>query len=146
MSSAYQRKEYYTANFNVVEPVEYSLYATENKTLQYVPILKSLQVLLSRKDIVDKIYNGTQSETETANKIVYKSFRDGLYFKPNSFFSVQESRLSIGLYVDDFEVCKPLGTFRKTPKLCSVLGAVLGLIPLCPPFTYFAILCKTENI
>lgn len=52
------------------EPLEYILDAKENKTFQYVPILKSLQVLLSRKDIVDKIYNETQRETETANKIV----------------------------------------------------------------------------
>lgn len=48
LSSTFKRKEYYKAKFNVVEPIEYILDA--KKTFQYVPILKSLQVLLSRKD------------------------------------------------------------------------------------------------
>lgn len=33
-SSAYQRKQYYKANFNVVEPVQYVLDAKENRTFQ----------------------------------------------------------------------------------------------------------------
>lgn len=67
LSCAYQRKKYNKAKCNVVEPLEYIFDVKENKTFQYVPILESLQVLLSRKDIVDKIVSNheTQRETET---------------------------------------------------------------------------------
>ena len=61
-----KRKQYYKANFNIVEPVEYVLDAKEKKTFQYVPILEFLKVLLNRKDIVDEICNRkTQSETDS---------------------------------------------------------------------------------
>lgn len=94
MSSAYQYKQYYKANFNIGEPVEYILDCKKNKTLQYVPILESLQVLLNRKDIVDMIVctYETQRETETAKEIVYKSFWNGLHCKQNCFLSGQELR------------------------------------------------------
>ena len=131
MCSANQHKQYYKANFNIVEPVEYVLNEKEKKTFQIVPILESLKVLLNRKDIIDEIVcnRKTQSETETAKLIVYKSFRDGLHCKQNTLFSGQELRLSIGLYIDDFEVCNPLGTSRKTHKLCAVYWVLSNLRP-----------------
>lgn len=72
LSSAFKRKQYYKAKFNVVEPIEYILDARNKKTFQYVPILKSLQVLLSMKDIVDKLvsHHKKQRETETAKNCV----------------------------------------------------------------------------
>lgn len=105
LSSAYQRNQYYKANFDVVEPVQYILDAEENRTFQCIPILESLKLLLSRKDIVDKI--------------VYCTV----------FFSGQELRVSIGLYVDDFDMCDPLGTSRKTHKLCAVYWVLSNLPP-----------------
>lgn len=65
MSSSYQRTQYYKEKFNVFEPVEYILDVKENKTLQYVPILESLRVLLSRKDIVDKRVRNHETRRET---------------------------------------------------------------------------------
>lgn len=123
LSSAYQCRQYYKTNFNVVDPVEYILDAKNKKTFQYIPILDFLQVLLNRKDILDKI-SQNQKTQETEEENVYQSFRDGLHFKQNSFLSVQELRLFVGLCVDDFELCNPLGTSRKkTQALCSLLGA-----------------------
>lgn len=55
LSSAYQCRQYYKTNFNVVDPVEYILDAKNKKTFQYIPILDFLQVLFNRKDILDKI-------------------------------------------------------------------------------------------
>ena len=151
LSSAYQRKKYYKAKFNVVEPLEYILDAKENKTFQYVPILESLQVLLSRKDIVDKIvsHHKTQRETETGKKIVYRSYKDGLHFKENSLLSVEDLSLSITLYADDFEVCNPLGTSRKTHKLCAVYWVLSNLPPgshSSLSSIFLAILCKTDTV
>ena len=47
LSTAWKRKAYYRKNFNVVEPIEYFLDRKNNKTFQYVPLLKSLQQLLN---------------------------------------------------------------------------------------------------
>lgn len=66
LASAYKRKQFYKEHFKVVEPVEYVLDARSKKTFQYVPLLQSLQQLLSRNDIVDKIVdNHRASDRET---------------------------------------------------------------------------------
>lgn len=151
LSSSYQRNQYYKENFNVVEPVEYILDVKENKTLQYIPILESLRVLLSRKDIVDKIVriHETRRETLIGKEILYRSYKDGLHCKENTLFSGEELSLSITLYADDFEVCNPLGTSRKTHKLCAVYWVLNNL----PPDShsnlssiFLCILCKTDNV
>lgn len=36
----------------------------------------------------------------------YGSFQDGQYYKENTLLGVQERSFSIGLYIDDFEICK----------------------------------------
>ncbi len=53
LSSAYKRRSYYIEQFDVVEPVEYVLDREENRSFQYVPILKSLLQVFSQKEIRD---------------------------------------------------------------------------------------------
>ena len=64
------------------------------------------------------------------------------------FFSVEEDRYSLILYIDDFEVCNPLGTSRKKHKVTAVYW-VLGNIPAQFRSTlasiYLTILCKAED-
>ena len=55
LSTSYLHSKFYRENFSVIEPIEYVLDEKENKSCQYVPILKSLEQLLDRKDVVDKI-------------------------------------------------------------------------------------------
>lgn len=43
----------------------------------------------------------------------YRTVRDGEYYKQNSFFCGEELRIVVNLYIDDFEICNPLGTSRK---------------------------------
>lgn len=80
---------------------------------------------------------------------MYKSFRDGLHCKQNSLLSGQDLSISIGLYVDDFEVCNPLGTSRKTHKLCAEYWVLCNLPPgsySSLSSIYLAILCKTNDV
>lgn len=46
----------------------------------------------------------------------------------SSHLSSEEDRISLILYIDDFEVCKPLGSSRQKHKVISV-NWVLGSIP-----------------
>lgn len=78
----------------------------------------------------------------------YRSVQDGLYFKANDFFS-EELRISVCLYVDDFEICNPLGTSRKKHKLCAIYW-ILGNVPSMSQSTlssiHLAVLCKMEDV
>lgn len=56
-------------------------------------------------------------------------FKDGLQLKQNNFFSGQELRLCGLIYIDDFELCNPLGTSCKKHKLCAVYWVLNNLPP-----------------
>ncbi|XP_034080784.1 uncharacterized protein LOC117551836, partial [Gymnodraco acuticeps] len=146
LATAYKRTQYYTSHFGVLEPVEYILDAQRNRTFQYIPLLKSLQHLLSHKGVLEHI--------ETQQRLLavpqeYRTVRDGEYYKQNSFFSDEGLRISVNLYVDDFEICNPLGSSRKTHKLCGVYW-VLGNLPPGSHSTlnsiYLAVLCKSDDV
>ncbi|KAK2857880.1 hypothetical protein Q7C36_005799 [Tachysurus vachellii] len=130
------------ANFSVVEPVEYILENKDNRTFQYVPILQSLSQVLKNIEEKDLV---TQKNTGCASR--YQSFHDGSHFHANEFFADVE-RLSLILYIDDFEVCNPLGTSRKIHKVTAVYW-VLGNFPAHARSTLasinLAILCKADD-
>lgn len=58
-------------------------------------------------------------------------------------------KLSVSLYVDDFEVCNPLGTSRITHKLCGVYWILNNLPPgshSALTSIYLAVLCKSTDV
>ena len=151
LATAYKRKEYYRKHFSVVQPVEYILNAKENITYQYVPILQSLQQVLNVNEILDKVLNIDESgQNEAVDDMPqYKSFRDGNFFKENRLLSGEEFQIFVGLYVDDFEVCNPLGTSKKKHKVCAVYW-VLSDLPLKYRSSLtsinLAVLCKSVDV
>lgn len=62
-----------------------------------------------------------------SDEIQYKSFYDSINYKYNLQLS-KECAISLILYVDDFEICNPLGTSRKKHKIFGVYW-VLGNLP-----------------
>ncbi|XDV26354.1 hypothetical protein PO909_030098, partial [Leuciscus waleckii] len=147
LASASKRKEYYRENFKVVDSMEYVLEAKGNRTFQYVPILESLQNLLGQNDLLDKVVESHSSQ-QLRDVHQYRSIQDGQYFKANNFFS-DELRISVCLYVDDFEICNPLGTSRKKHKLCAIywiLGNVPSMFQSTLSSIYLAVLFKTEDV
>lgn len=149
LATSYKRKQYYKEHFNVVNPVEYILDPKTNRTFQYIPILPSLQHLLSNSDILESLIQTHKTQENTSGIVQYKSTRDGIYFKENIFFNEEDLKLSVSLYVDDFEVCNPLGTSRKTHKLCGVYW-ILNNLPSgshsALSSIYLAVLCKTTDV
>lgn len=112
LATSYKRKQYYKVHFRVVEPIEYFL--EQRRSFQYVPLLQILQEILSHNKLRDKVIEEhiAQESREAlhGDQQVYKSFRDGDDYKINSFLAVDKLRISIKLYIDEFEVCNPLGT------------------------------------
>lgn len=126
LRTAFKRKQYFKDKFQVVEPVEYVLDKDSNHTYQYVPLLQSLQQLLSKDGIIDVATNCSTNSNEAAQE--YKSFQDGNFFKQILFLSTGELKIGLTLYIDEFEVCNPLGTSRKKHKLCAIYW-ILGNLP-----------------
>lgn len=117
--TAFRRKKFYKENFCVIEPVEYILDAKENRTFQHIPVFQSLQQLLSKEHILDQVIENkiAQEKTSVASGTsdchYFKSFQDGLFYSQGDFWSQEELRISLNLYLDDFKICNPLGTSRK---------------------------------
>lgn len=151
LSTSYLHNKFYRASFNVIEPIGYVLDEKENKSCQYVPILKSLQQLLDRKDVANKIENhrAFQSNEITGEQHTYKSFQDGSHFKENSFLAGDEVRILLTLYIDDFKVCNPLGTSRRKHKLCGIYWTLSNLPPGSHSVLssiYLALLSKSDDM
>ena len=128
LSTAYLRKEYYKSQFEVIMPVQHDL---ENSSFQYIPILPSLQKLLDNDMILDKVVDPGEAmhsdfEENGENK-VYRTFKDGQFFQQNELLGQDGFQISLGLYIDDFEVCNPLGTSRNIHKICAVYWTLNNL-------------------
>lgn len=129
-----------------MEPTEYFLSAREQRSFQYIPILKSLHEVLKKEEILNLLTQN--SETECSSETQYKSFLDGTNLKSNKLLSDNNPAISLVLYVD-FEVCNLFGTLRKKHKITAV-NWVLAHVP---PFlrssltsVYLAIFCKAADI
>lgn len=147
LSSAYKRRSYYIEQFDVVEPVEYVLDREENRSFQYVPILKSLLQVLSQKEIRYLILKNREAQSNSETQ--YRAFSDGIYYKTNELFSAEDPTIAIILYVDDFEICNPLGTSRKKHKVTAVywvLADVPALLRSSLTSIFLAILCKADDV
>lgn len=148
LATAFKRRQYYREHFDVIDPVEYILESQTNRTFQYVPILKSLQQLLKQKDLLNKVVDNHAGQ-QSVNEEQYRSYRDGHHFLNNDFLSGEELRISLCLYVDDFEICNPLGTSRKKHKLCTVYWILGNLPPGCHSSLssiYLVLLCKSDDV
>lgn len=123
-SSKFRREKYFKETFSLIEPVEYKLDPGKKSSgsFQYVPVLPSLQQVLKNEHILNYVL------TKHPNISQLSSLHDGTYFKLNEFHDNEEFSISLILYIDDFEICNPLGTSRKKHKLTAVYW-VLADVP-----------------
>ncbi|XP_041843488.1 uncharacterized protein LOC121641437 [Melanotaenia boesemani] len=145
LATSFRHKTFYKDNFKVVEPIEYILDKKDKRTFQYIPVLKVLQQLFILNKVLDYSLISEQREDE----VIYSSFRHGLFFKKNCFLTAGELRVFLNLYIDDFEICNPLGTSRKKHKICAVYWNLSNLPPGCHSSLssiYFTLLCKSEDV
>lgn len=145
LSSSFKRRRYYKEKIRVVELVEYILEPKENRSYQYVTILESLIQILGKENIRDQILSKAQEQSSPHQ---YKSYRDGTVYKENSFYS-EDWRITLVLYIDEVEICNPLGTSRKKHKTTAVYR-VFGNMPHTSwsslNSVYLALLCKSVDL
>lgn len=77
-----------------------------------------------------------------------RSLHERSFHRENSFLSGDELTLPLNLYIDDFEVCNPLGTSRKKHKVTShlVFADIPATLRSNLSLIYLAILCKADAV
>ncbi|KAK7921877.1 hypothetical protein WMY93_008779 [Mugilogobius chulae] len=120
LSTSCRRETFMLEEFKIVQPVEYST-CHAKQTVVYVPILKMLNALLNKDEILEKVLS------VDTNCDGFCSYRDGLRFKENVLLTEEGYRIALGLYIDDFEVANPLGTSKKKHKVCAVYWVLLNI-------------------
>lgn len=149
LATAFKCIKYYRENFEIIDPIEIILQSEKkNRSFQHIPILKSLQQLLSQKDILNKVVN-CHTGQQIINDAPYRSFKDGQHFKDNESLSGTDLRVYLCLYIDDFELCNPLGTSCKKHKIFAVYCILGNLLPgSCSSLSsiQLALLCKNDDV
>ena len=110
-----------------VEPQEVAIGFDEikqkNDTVQYIPVLETLKIVMSHEDVLGTVLQSRQS----TNGRLY-SFNDGAVYKGNKLFSAVKNALELVLYHDDFNVINPLGNKVSKYKV-SAFYFVIGNLP-----------------
>ena len=121
--------KYIQENFAFVEPQEHIVGGERHHTMQYVPILETLEQLLQHDDIFAQVVTSHQSKDN-----VLRDLCDGQYFRQNPLFSTDPSALQIMLYFDEFTSVNPIGHAAKDFKF----GAIYFLLGWLWRWTWLA--------
>ena len=97
---------------------------SKDNTFQYVSILRTIEVLLSKEDVQKYVL----SSGETENDGLIYEFKDVLIYKNNPLWTSSNKTIQIMLSCYEFVCANPLGSKVKKCKI-SALQFVLGNLP-----------------
>nr|XP_047139729.1 uncharacterized protein LOC105845782 isoform X3 [Hydra vulgaris] len=89
----------------------------QKKFFQYIPILEVIKKFVQHKDVWASIHRANQNKNQSSDLLC--SYRDGNIFHKHVVFCKNKHALRIHMYIDEFEVCNPIGSHRSTHKLCA---------------------------
>lgn len=128
LSSAHRRKMYIlnSEDFVKVKPIEYSAGIKNGNEhfYSYIPILDSLKYLLKHQSILSDILQVIKPVPLTL-----QDFSDGRFCKKNALFGSKDLTLKINLYVDEIEICNPIGAFKGIHKMSCFYWTLLNIHP-----------------
>ena len=111
-------------NFNHVKPITIVLsdeHSSVKESYQYVPINESLKVLLEDQTYVSQ----KAADPHYYEEDVIKDVRDGSCFQSNKFFTENPEAVPLLLFIDELEVCNPLGAGKTKHKInCSYFSTL----------------------
>lgn len=138
VSTTYRQDSVIKEKFNFVESEEVSVgykacmvkkgrkrvLATVPKCFHYIPLIGSLEQLLSHPKVLAMI-----DEPQKYNSAYLYDIRDGELMKSHPLFSVRPSALQLILYSDEIEICNPLGSHATKNKLLMVYYTLGNINP-----------------
>nr|XP_040046980.1 uncharacterized protein LOC120827889 [Gasterosteus aculeatus aculeatus] len=127
VATTYRQDNVIKENFNFVESEEVSVgytaclkkkgtkrvLSTRTKCFHYVPLIKSIEQLLSHPKVLEMI---DQPQKYRSGGYLYDII-DGELMKSHPLFSARPSALQIIIYSDEIEICNPLGSHASKNKL-----------------------------
>ena len=117
-----QKQKFYVAPKQI--NIRFDEVSQKEDSIQYVPLLSTLDVILQHEDVLSEILADTNcNNNNLGNKL--KSFKDGTAYKENKLFSSDKNTLQICLYHDDFNIVNPLGNKTQKYKI-SAFYFVIG--------------------
>ena len=105
---------YIERNMNYVSPVTYFLGPMDSDSMQYVPILETLRLLLMKNDVFAQV---TNPHISLDGKI--RDICDGQYFKTHPFWQSDNTLLQIILYFDEFTAISQMGCHASRYKFAG---------------------------
>lgn len=114
LRSSYMRSQYYHNNFDYVKPETISLgknKINEERHFMYIPIEKTLSVILKDISNTDEFFN-----SESVEKI-YSDINDGEVF--HNLSKDHGKFVGLMLYQDEFEIVNPIGSSRTKHKVLA---------------------------
>lgn len=117
-------------NYNYVNPTTKYL-GDDNDEFMYVPIIKTLELILSNEEVMKYIQNKSNQSTDS----FLRTYEDGEDFKNHLFFKKYPEALRIQLYYDEFVGNNPLSNKAKGNKIGAFYLNILNLPPHLNNFT-----------
>jgi hypothetical protein len=125
LESQYKQQKYIKENYAYVEPVWHELSSCTtistntsdcNHGFYYIPILHSIQSLLSHRKVYDQVVSGPNcSESTTMHDVC-----DGTLFQNHPMFKDDPKALQIIVYYDEFTAVNPMAPTSQKYKLGAV--------------------------
>lgn len=110
----------------------------------YIPLLESLQSLFNDDKFFKIFCQSKESEHKT-----YIDYNDGLVYKNQSFFHYKNKCIELLIFQDAFELCNPLGSFKKKHKLIgfyNIVGNIDAKYRSVIQNIQLILLCKESHI
>ena len=95
-------------------------------TFHYIPLLKTLEVLLQDESIQEEVHN---CSARIRNDGKLEDFCDGSVFKQHELFSSNPEALQIVGYYDELEITNPIGAYVKRRKVGVVFFMLANVHP-----------------
>lgn len=113
-STRYRRDKEITSKKLYVAP-ETIEFDTKKDSIQYIPIIKTLESVFSDEDFKNIYF--AYNDTNTCVEGEYSEYCCGENYKNSELFQREKNALQLQLFVDEFELCAPLKT--RTRKVCG---------------------------
>ena len=125
LQTQHLREKTYTKNFLYIEPKAYTLSPIGVKPFEqfhYIPLKQTLQTYVNLEHVKFQIMNPYISQCASSSS--YTDMSDGEIFK-----NTTDDMIKIILYTDEFEVCNPIGSYRKKHKRMAFYFILCNLYP-----------------
>ena len=124
-------KKFCVNHMHMIQPKEFALdvsYCNGRRTKTsfcYVPILETLRCFIEHEDVgTEMIRHARQAYLNTLC-----DYSDGDAYASHPLFGADKMAIRLHLYVDDFEVCNPIGSRRSVHKLTAVYFLIGNIHP-----------------